>query len=196
MPADPTDIVQGVARAVAGIACAVSLCAASAAAAKPAPQICTVEIRLTAITCLEAYDETERSSARGEYFLRLGTRAEIGPFELRKGESSSFSPGILLDVIDTGIPQPAEGEALLIPIELHVSAREADSSQPGEDDADDLSAPVPITERVACPRGTTSITRAIEIPANVSERPDAAVTRAARRKSDRLKVSLKLVASR
>ncbi|NIR58705.1 MAG: hypothetical protein GWO02_03875, partial [Gammaproteobacteria bacterium] len=111
----PPRFIRTCAHCLTALACAAAAQAPPVAAQEPA--ICTVEIRLTQIACAEANDETEKSGARGEYHLRLGTGAEVGPFELRAGEASSFNPGILLDVIDTGILEPADGDELMLPIE-------------------------------------------------------------------------------
>jgi len=151
------------------------------------PEPCIVAVRLVAISCVRAGDNPDSSDdkePKGEYHLRVDADAEIGPFELRAGESSSFNPGLLLKTIDTGIARPSDGSEVAAPISFRIAVREDDSTPTGEDDQDDHSVPLVVNERVTCPGSTTSMVRLVEIP-QVSDGSK-------RRKPDLLKLSLKI----
>jgi len=157
------------------------------AADTPLPP-CIVDVRLVGIVCDRATDDPDASGSdypRGEYYLRIDAGAELGPFELGSGESTTFNPGLLLLSLDTGISVSEDAFEREVPIVLHLSAREDDSSPAGEDGTDDRSEVLRIRENVTCPASTTSVVRVLRIPDfEHKER---------RRKTESIKVALKLI---
>jgi hypothetical protein len=108
----------------------------------------------------------------------------LGPFELRTGESSAFTPGLALDVIDSGWPVPTDGSRTVATVAFAVMTREDDTTPVGEDDRDDSGTPLFIREQVVCPAGRTVVTRFVDIPHRSTD--------GRKRKADQLKLSLRI----
>jgi hypothetical protein len=146
---------------------------------------CVIEIRLAGIACEQASDAPDAESPRdprGEYYVRLIGDAEVGPFELRAGESSSFRPGLLLRTVDTGVAGGPEAPETTIPLAFDLSVREDDSSPAGEDETDDHSRALQVRGQVGCPASSTHLVRRISVPGDT--------TAAGRSRADQLKLTL------
>jgi hypothetical protein len=147
---------------------------------------CLFEIDLIAITAIRTNDETANDSVdpKGEYFIGISSERGLGPFELRTGESSAFTPGLALDVIDSGWPVPTDGSRTVSTVAFAVMTREDDTTPVGEDDRDDSGTPLFIREQVVCPAGRTVVTRFVDIPHRSTD--------GRKRKADQLKLSLRI----
>ncbi|TFH24874.1 MAG: hypothetical protein E4H03_02385 [Myxococcales bacterium] len=185
---DTTGKAAMIGRSVVVAATAAIVAFAGALPAAAQQETCIVEVRLAAVTCERSREDGRRKAAgsRGQYHVRVGGGAELGPFELRDGESSIYRPGILLHAVDTAVQVGQDGAEAWVPMLFDVQVREEDSLTGAEGGSDDWSAAVLIREHITCPESTTQVVRRVSIGDSSS--------REARRDAARLRLTLTLTA--